>query len=162
MKVYGVERHWEQNRVNKHLWAFGVPWSPNFVLGLPPRGGFWTQSKWPWNMIHSMPRRNPCRLYIHLAFHILRGSLNVVWSKLGPAPPFPPMRVIEVQRSRALSINSCNRIITTIIHQPIKKKAWMICCFTTFHPSKITTSHEQCDNPLVTSTPNRVTRNVQE
>ena len=40
------------NRINQHLWAFGVPWSPNFVLGLPPRGGFWKQSKWPWNMIH--------------------------------------------------------------------------------------------------------------
>ena len=22
-------------------WTFGVSWSPSFVLGLPPRGGFW-------------------------------------------------------------------------------------------------------------------------
>ena len=22
------------------MWAFGVPWSPGFVLSLPPRGGF--------------------------------------------------------------------------------------------------------------------------
>ena len=64
--------------MNQQLRAFGVPWSPNgFVAGLPPRGGFWKQSKWPRNMVHSMPRRNPCRLYIHLAFtYILRWSLK--------------------------------------------------------------------------------------
>jgi hypothetical protein len=56
------------NRINQRSWAFRVPWSPSFVLNLPPRGGFWKQSEWPWNMIHSMPRRNPCRLYIHRAF----------------------------------------------------------------------------------------------
>ena len=56
---------------------FGVPWFPGFVLGLPPRDGFWKLSKWPWNMIHSMPCRNPCRLYIHIAFtYILCWSLK--------------------------------------------------------------------------------------
>jgi hypothetical protein len=43
-------------RINQRLWAFGMPWSLGFVLGLPPRGGFWKQSTWPWNMIHLMPR----------------------------------------------------------------------------------------------------------
>ena len=55
------------------LW---VPWSPGFVLGLPPRGVLKKKSKWPWNMIHSMPCKDPCRLYIHLWLHILRWSLK--------------------------------------------------------------------------------------
>ena len=29
------------NRMNQWLWGFGVPWSPGFVSGLPPRGSFW-------------------------------------------------------------------------------------------------------------------------
>ena len=58
----------DKNIINQQLWAFEVPWSPTgFMLGLPPRGDFWKQSKWPWNIIRSMPRTNPCRLYIHLA-----------------------------------------------------------------------------------------------
>ena len=32
------------------------------------------------------------------------GPSSVVWSELGPAPPFPPMRVLEVYWSRALSL----------------------------------------------------------
>ena len=74
------------------------------MLGLPPRCGFWKQSKWPWNMIHLMPCRNPCGLYIHHAFTYSVGPSSVVWSKLGPAPPFPPLRVLEVYWSRALSL----------------------------------------------------------
>ena len=49
-----------------------------------------------------MPCRNPCRLYIHLAFTYSVGPSSVVWSELGPAPPFPPMRVLEVLWSWAL------------------------------------------------------------
>ena len=67
----------DKNRINQRLWAFGMSWSPGFMLGLLPRGGFWKQSKWPWNLIHSMPCKNPRRLYIHLAFTcILRWSLK--------------------------------------------------------------------------------------
>jgi hypothetical protein len=54
-------------------------------------------------MIHLMPGRNPCRLYIHLAFTYYVGPSSIVWSELGLAPPFPPMRVLEAQWSRALS-----------------------------------------------------------
>ena len=43
-----------------------------------------------------MPRRNTCRLYIHLAFTYSVNPLSIVWSELGPAPLFPPMRVLEV------------------------------------------------------------------
>ena len=71
--------------------CFGVPWSPGFVLGLPPRGGFWKWSKWPWSMIHmirSMSCRNPNRLYIQLAFTYSVGPSRMVWSELQPALPF--------------------------------------------------------------------------
>ena len=44
-----------------------------------------------------MPCRNLCRLYIHLAFTYSVGPSSVVWSELGPATPFPPMRVLERQ-----------------------------------------------------------------
>ena len=40
--------------------------------------------------------RNPCRLSIHLAFTYSVGPSSVLWSELGPAPHFPPMRVLEV------------------------------------------------------------------
>ena len=51
-----------------------------------------------------MPYMNPCRLYVHLAFTYSVGPSSVVWSKLGPAPPFSPMRVLEVYWSWALSL----------------------------------------------------------
>ena len=59
------------------MWTFRVPWSPSYMLGLPQRGDSSKWSKWPWSMIHSMPCRNPCRFYIHLAFsYILHWSLK--------------------------------------------------------------------------------------
>ena len=79
------------NRINQWLWAFRVSWSPGFMLGLLPRRGFCKQSTWPWNMIHLMPCRMPCRLYIHLAFAYSVGPSNIVWGELGPALPFPPI-----------------------------------------------------------------------
>ena len=47
---------------------------------------------------------NPCRLYIHLALTYSVGPSSVVLIKLGAAPPFPPMRVLEVEWSWALSL----------------------------------------------------------
>jgi hypothetical protein len=73
-----------------------LPWSLGFVLGLPPRGDFWKESKWAWHMIHWMSCRSPRRLYIHLAFTYSIGLSSVVWSELGLAPPFPPMGLLEV------------------------------------------------------------------
>ena len=40
---------------------------------------------------------------IHLAFTHSIGPSSIVWSELGLSPPFPPMRVLEVQWSRTLS-----------------------------------------------------------
>ena len=75
--------------------AFRLPWSPGFVLGLRSRGSFLKWSKLPWNMIHSMSCRKPCRLYIHLASTYFVDCSTVVWSsELGPAPPSPLMRVL--------------------------------------------------------------------
>ena len=39
-----------------------------------------------------------------LPFTYFVGPSSVVCSELGPAPPFPPMRVLEVYRSQALSL----------------------------------------------------------
>ena len=50
----------DKNVINQRPWAFRVSWSPNgFVLGLPPRGGFWKQSKWPWNMASILHSHTP-------------------------------------------------------------------------------------------------------
>ena len=66
----------DENRINQQLWAFGVPWSPDFVLGLRPRGGFLKTIKV--TMKHdSLDAKNPCRFSIPLAFtYILRWSLK--------------------------------------------------------------------------------------
>ena len=55
-------------------------------------------------MVHLVPRRNACRLYIHLTFTYSVGPSSIVWSERGLALPLPPMRVLEVWRSRALSL----------------------------------------------------------
>ena len=74
-------------------------------IQLSLRSGFWKQSKWPWNTIHLIPCKNPCTLYIHLAFTYSIGPSSVVWSsELGPSPPSPPMRVLELYWSWALSL----------------------------------------------------------
>ena len=67
---------------------YGVLWSPNgFVLGLPPRGCFWIESKWPWNMLRLTPCRHPCRLLHPSCIHILCWSLkrSVKLTHTGPA-----------------------------------------------------------------------------
>jgi hypothetical protein len=40
-KCYFNEIMGSSHMINQRLWAFGVPRSPSFVLGLPSRGGFW-------------------------------------------------------------------------------------------------------------------------
>ena len=57
-----------------------------------PNAKRWFLKMFKVTMIHLMPRRNSCRLYIHLAFTCSIGPSSVVWSELRPAPPFPPMR----------------------------------------------------------------------
>ena len=47
---------------------------------------------------------NSCRRYIHLGFTYSVAPSSVVWIELGLDAPLPPMRVVEVQWSRALSL----------------------------------------------------------
>jgi hypothetical protein len=92
-------------KINQQPWIFEVPWSPDFVLGLPPRD----------NVFENNPSDHetwsirchagiPCKLHIHRAFTYSVGPSSVVWSELGPAPPFPPMRALELIWSWALSL----------------------------------------------------------
>ena len=46
---------------------------------------------------------SPCNLYNHLAFTFSGGPSSIAWSEVGPAPPFPPIRVLEVWWSHALN-----------------------------------------------------------
>ena len=78
---------------------FGVPSSPGFVLGCylqevvfqnsPSDHEIW--SIW-------------CHVGIHVDLTYSVGPSSIVWSELRPAPPSPPMRVLEVQRSHAISL----------------------------------------------------------
>jgi hypothetical protein len=81
--------HTYEIRRYQRLWAFGMAWSPGFVLGLPPKGGFR-------KIVQATMKHDPFTYSI--------GPSSVVWTKLGPALPFPPMRVLEVKWSRALSL----------------------------------------------------------
>jgi len=87
--VIHVGLHTCENGLKQWLWTFKISWSSGFVLGLPPRGGSWKLSKQPWNMIHLMPCKNPCRLHIHLAFtYSLRWSLKHSVKRTWPSPAF--------------------------------------------------------------------------
>jgi hypothetical protein len=55
----------------------------------------------PWNLIHSLPCKTPCRLFIHEVFFGPLGLHLRVWSELGCSTPFRPMRALGLQRSRA-------------------------------------------------------------
>ena len=76
-----------------------------FVLGLPPSDGFLKNSpsdRETWSI--------RCHVGIHVDYftsilhsHTLLVPSSKVGSELGPAPPFPPMRVLEVWWSWALS-----------------------------------------------------------
>ena len=71
----------------------------------PPLGGRpHENSRRPWSLIHSLPCRTPCRLFIHEVFF---GPLVLhlrVWSELGQSPPFRPMRTLRLQWSWAFSL----------------------------------------------------------
>ena len=100
---------------------FKVPWSPSFVLGLPPRGGENSPSD---HEIQSIWRL----IGIHVDFtsilhsHICSvGPSSIVWIDLGPAPPFLSMRVLEVSWSRALNL--------------VCEVAWNVCTFGWLRPA---------------------------
>ena len=98
-----------KNKINQQLWAFGVPWSPGFVLGLPPRDGFEKTVQVSMKHVPWTPHRNPCRLCIHHAVtYSLVGPSNVVGrSELGPAPHFFHQWECLKCDGHGLSVSSC-------------------------------------------------------
>ena len=91
----------DKNRINQRMWAFRVPWS----LGLPSRGGFENSASGHKTWSIGCHAGVHVDFYIRLAFTYSFGPSSRVWSgELGPAPPFPQMRVLEVWWSWALSL----------------------------------------------------------
>ena len=77
---------------------------PKFASG-PPLGGRPHENFGrPWNLIHSLACRTPCRFFIH---EVCFGPLSLhlrVQSQLGRSPPFRPMRAFRLQWSWAFSL----------------------------------------------------------
>ena len=68
---------------------------PEFVLGLPLRGGPDVDSRISCTLIHSLPYRTPCRLFIHKFFFGLLGLHLQVWTWMSPR--FRPMKALTLQ-----------------------------------------------------------------
>ena len=99
---------------------FKVPRSSSFMSGLPPISDFLKNNPSDheiWSIWCHI--RKPRRLYIHLAFTYSVGPSSVVWSELRPAPPFQPMRVLEVPWSRALSLTCEPALSMPQTHEPL-------------------------------------------
>ena len=62
------------------------------------------QSGRPRNIIHSMPCRNPSRIYIHSNFLGLLSPQALVWGEVGWSWHFPPMWDFRFQWSMALKL----------------------------------------------------------
>jgi hypothetical protein len=58
----------------------------------------------PWNLIHSLPCKTPCRLFTHEVFFEPLGFHLRVWSELEQFTPFRPMRALRLQRSWGFSL----------------------------------------------------------
>ena len=74
----------------KNLKSLGLP---EFSSG-PPLGD--ANSGRPCTLIHNMPCRTPCRLFIHELFFGPLGLHLLVWSELGRSLPFRPMRALTL------------------------------------------------------------------
>ena len=95
-----------------------MPWSPD---GLPPKDGFKNKpSDHETRSIRCHVGKDPCGLFTHILHHLHThsvgpSSVTVRRSKLGPAPPFPPMRVLGVRWSRALSLMALNHLLLLLL-----------------------------------------------
>ena len=101
---------WSKNITNQRLWAFRSVMVSWFWVWPTSKRWFWENSPddhETWST-RCHVGRNPCWLCIHLAFtHTYSvGPSSVVWNEanLDRLRLFPPMRVLEVQWSRALSL----------------------------------------------------------
>ena len=92
------------NNLGNHWQLFHYHVLREFASGLPLGGGPDAKSSGPCTLIHNLPCRTPCGLFIHkLSFGPL-GLHLLVWSELGRSLPFRPMRVLTLQWSWAFSI----------------------------------------------------------
>ena len=123
--------HTWENIINHRLWTFRVPWSLGFVLGLPPRGGSWKQSKWPWDTIHSMPCRNSCRILHPSRIHALRWSLKRSGKRTWTGSVFPTNgRCLKCTNGNGLSVSCGNwevaRLFQLVLLSPMIRENWQL------------------------------------
>ena len=140
-----------------NVWSAIVSW---FCVRPTSKRWFLKVFQWLWNMIHLIPCRNPCRLYIHLAFtYSLRWSLKhrVMQTWTGSAfstnematshihtfsllcvcnsqLPFPPMRV-RTCNCHGLSV-SCVKWPQLWLLQVVWKEWSLVGRYHCFHPAK--------------------------
>ena len=70
----------DKNKINQRLWASGVLWSLGFVLGLPPRSGFWKKKvQVTMKHIHSMPCRESMSTFHPSCIHVYTPSVPQAW-----------------------------------------------------------------------------------
>ena len=92
-----------------------------------------TSKRWLLKIIQVTMKHDPirCHVGIHadsttiLHWHTPLVPQGVVWSELGPAPPFSPMGVLEVWWSRALSL-MCEVALNTIIGVVLMRKNFFL------------------------------------
>jgi hypothetical protein len=96
-----------------------------------------------------------CRLFIHFALTYSVGPSSIVWSELGPAPCFPPTRVLEVAFSLVWEVaftlgvqywwgHSTRGLITCNVHYSIQIIRPHYCCV---HPSPCAHSSRSSKRP---------------
>jgi hypothetical protein len=88
-----------------------------FVSNLPLGDGLDANSNKPWNIIHSMPCRDPCVLFVHDNFFEPLSLHLLTWRELERSRPFRSMRDLRMQWSRALNL-VCE--VTLSLHKKIK------------------------------------------
>ena len=75
-----------------------------FALGPLLGGGPDANSDRPCTLIHNLPCRNPCRLFIDKVFFGPFGLHLLVWNELGWSPPFQPMGALTLAWSGAFCL----------------------------------------------------------
>ena len=101
--VQWISIHAESSHMRKYnksmvvsVWSAMVFW---FCVGP-------TSKRWFFKIVQVTMKHDPFELWCHVGIHVdfnihlavtyFVGPSSVVWSELGSAPPFPPMRVLEV------------------------------------------------------------------
>ena len=96
-----------QNNHGNHWLLFHNYNLPEFALGLPLEDGSDINFSMSCTVIHYMPCRTPCRLFIHELFSEPLDLHLLVWSELGRSPPLRPIRALTLQWSWPVGHQSC-------------------------------------------------------